>query len=120
MNPIIGDKTAMEKARTFVRREDLPIPEGTAPEHHRPIGLCATCSQASKCTFPRAQGVAVRHCEEFEGETLAAAAPPAREAAGQEPKATVELKGLCRICTRVEACAFPKAEAGVWFCEEFE
>lgn len=119
MNPITFDKKA-EKTRRFVRREDLPIPEGTASPDHgkRPIGLCPVCIHSHGCTFPREADTPVRHCEEFEGETIAVttAAPAPAPAAAR----TSELRGLCRNCQHAESCTFPKSEAGVWFCEEYE
>jgi hypothetical protein len=120
MNPTTMQKIAEEK-RHFVRREDLPIPEGTiAPLRDRtPIGLCATCTKMKGCTFPRSPELPVRNCEEFEGETLSSgtALLPAAAPAQASP---CELPGLCRLCAHVESCTFPRPEAGVWFCEEFE
>jgi hypothetical protein len=120
MNPSMLQKKT-EQERHYVRRQDLPIPEGTiAPLRERtPIGLCATCTKLRSCTFPRNQETPVRHCEEFEGETLSSADAvlPAPSPAETSPSL---LRGLCRICAHAETCTFPKAESGVWFCEEFE
>lgn len=81
------------------------------------LGLCKTCSNAATCTFPREAGRPVRFCDEFDGEEKVEVVKPKVEV----KKTTLnDLKGLCRLCDRAESCTFPKAEGGVWHCEEYE
>jgi hypothetical protein len=68
-------------------------------------------------------------CEEFDGEeenvagTAAEVISPSTTVhaqamcrAGPSP----EPRGLCGTCEKRATCTFPKAEGGVWHCEEFE
>ena len=84
---------------------------------HKPLGLCSTCKLSATCTFPRQAGRPVRFCDEFEGEQKVETAKPQTSIR----KITANnLKGLCRLCDKVATCTFPKAEGGVWHCEEYE
>ncbi|MCX7022114.1 MAG: hypothetical protein NTW26_07580 [bacterium] len=84
---------------------------------HTPLGLCRTCKLSATCTFPRQAGRPVRFCDEFDGEQKVETAKPQTAT----KKVTVNnLKGLCRLCDKAAACTFPKAEGGVWHCEEYE
>ena len=92
------------------------------PLAHRPAaGLCTTCVHAPVCTYPRRTGHSVLHCEEFEGETLRSVAPPATPRVTQpsdSARAAPPL-GLCANCDLYPDCVFPKAEGGVWQCDEY-
>jgi hypothetical protein len=84
---------------------------------HTPLGLCSTCRLSATCTFPRQAGRPIRFCDEFEGEQKVEAAKPQTSA----KKVIVnDLKGLCRLCDKAATCTFPKAEGGVWHCDEYE
>jgi hypothetical protein len=90
------------------------------------VGLCATCASAATCTFPKESGRPVVFCEEFDGcqrngavENPDISAVP--DTAEDKPRAvrSRELKGLCANCEIRETCTFPKAEGGIWHCEEY-
>ncbi len=68
-------------------------------------------------------------CEEFDGQDENAVgaipeaiAPSATVHAQAMSRAdpSVELKGLCGTCEKRATCTFPRAEEGIWHCEEFE
>ena len=92
-------------------------------------GLCATCVDTGTCTFPRRESEPVLFCEEFDGGEQNTVGAPVEVVA---PSATVraqamcktepsaKLRGLCGTCDKRATCMFPKAEGGVWHCEEFE
>ncbi len=90
-------------------------------------GLCRTCSHSPTCTFPRCEQHPVMFCEEFVGvaratTTVAMTERPPLAAQDQricETEHSSEYRGLCRTCEHREGCTFPRAEGGVWQCEEF-
>jgi hypothetical protein len=83
-----------------------------------PHGLCVTCKHVVDCVFPREEGKAILFCEEFEGEVKVETKKVVKPAA---PKPVLnDAKGLCRTCESFSTCAFPKAESGVWHCEEYK
>ena len=94
-----------------------------------PSGLCVTCIHERDCTFPRRESQPVLFCEEFDGyvkgtssAAVKAGPPPCTGHAegmhGSEHSS--EFKGLCATCEKRDVCTFPKAEGGIWHCEEFE
>jgi hypothetical protein len=89
-------------------------------------GLCSTCENAPSCTFPRDIARPIRECEEFIGgevhaeRPLCAAAKPTHDEVVWAPKESAAMLGLCRTCEDWECCTFPKAEGGVWHCEEYK
>ncbi|MDQ7825976.1 MAG: hypothetical protein RDV48_24450 [Candidatus Eremiobacteraeota bacterium] len=107
-----------------ISKSEEKTPESRKTLRASPTGLCRACRKAEDCTFPRRNGAKVSHCEEAE-------LPPA------DPVATMEkfvsslsrektrkafssaLKGLCKNCENAPECVFPKAEGGVWNCEEY-
>ncbi len=93
-------------------------------------GLCSTCIHERDCTFPRRAGEPVLFCEEFCG---AESSGPCARSRVVSALHTVESrttcpseeslsndKGLCATCEKCATCVFPRAEGGVWHCEEFE
>ncbi|RJP75804.1 MAG: hypothetical protein C4524_11430 [Candidatus Zixiibacteriota bacterium] len=87
-------------------------------------GLCTTCVASATCTFPRPAGKPVIFCEEFDGylrnghvENPDVNAILAHVNVKPAPQAT--LKGLCANCELRDTCTFPKAEGGIWHCEEY-
>ena len=99
---------------TVLKAEEKKTAAKRAPE---PLGLCSTCRLAATCTFPRQPGRTVRFCDEFEGEEKVEETKPK---ASTKKVVVNELKGLCRLCDKADTCTFPKAEGGVWHCEEYE
>lgn len=108
------------------RRTRRPVPaidratdrreESKSPAIQR-SGLCTTCVHAETCALPFELGLPVLACEEFDS-------GPVAVADYREPKARRErdgetLAGLCVTCVHRDSCLLPKAEGGVWHCEEF-
>jgi len=88
----------------------------------QPRGLCASCVNAATCALRLAADGPVYHCAEFEGRT-----PPSPRPSAQPKTYSVEAsrsrgdyRGLCRTCSRLTECTYPKPEGGVWHCEEYE
>ena len=91
-------------------------------------GLCSTCDMASTCTFPRDPERPIMHCDELDSyqadtvtpEELLRAEPARREAVAEtKQKELGKYQGLCVNCENRETCTFPKAEGGVWHCDEY-
>ena len=88
-------------------------------------GLCSTCRHASTCTLPRDPERPSFYCEEFEIESVPARRKPEEDkprpaVSFVAPEESDSLIGLCYDCENRQTCAFPKAEGGVWHCEEYE
>jgi len=96
------------------------MPKMSSPNKKREhTGLCSTCKHSENCVYPRPKSKPIMFCEEFdveEGKTMTFI-PPKKEAAKTED---CNLKGLCRNCEHRETCTLPKAECGVWHCEEYK
>jgi hypothetical protein len=99
-------------------------------EARKQPGLCMTCVHNATCTFRRDPAQPVIHCEEFDGFVKVEAdfnrrLVPVRvraTSAQDDPEdvAASQAKGLCQNCAHRNSCMFPKSEAGVWHCEEYE
>lgn len=81
--------------------------------------LCMTCNNARNCMYRLNKPDPVVECEEFDGYAL----PPSAVVTA-EPELKIvpdtRFKGLCVNCNKRETCTFPKPEAGVWHCEDYE
>ena len=88
-----------------------------------PRGLCRSCVSGRSCTFLNGQHRRVVQCVEFVALTKAEVERPwVSEPVDDEDCPAVLLngrRGLCRSCGRLQECAFPRAEGGVWHCEEY-
>jgi len=87
-------------------------------------GLCSTCETAATCKFTKYEGKPVVFCEEFDGyKRNGHVENPDVEAilayVNVKPRATKVMNGLCANCEVRETCKFPKAEGGIWHCEEY-
>ena len=91
----------------------------------REMGLCATCRHVDGCSLIRSEKGPVVQCEEFEIEGKIDVGVH-KEPVSSKPPAEKEhddggaLLGLCSNCDLRSTCTFPKPEAGVWHCEEYE
>lgn len=101
-------------------RKEVEVP--FYPPDIRYPGLCLTCNHALTCTFPRSPGSPVLYCEELDISTtpqprmmspVVAQAPTHGQCPAEGPL------GLCGNCENRSTCVFPKAEGGVWQCEEY-
>lgn len=81
-------------------------------------GLCFTCVHALSCVFLDRAKSPVWQCEEFDdrGDAPEPIIAPFPVVAHPKPAPTV---GLCGNCDHYETCSLPKAEGGVWYCEEY-
>jgi len=92
-------------------------------------GLCATCRNASGCTFPRDSRRPVLLCDEYEPVASALKSDGCKgKPQSNAPICRPQLKdddswkrmGLCVNCEGRDTCTFPKPEGGVWHCEEYQ
>lgn len=116
-----------------VRLEEIPL-EGNGEKNRKEVeesfypavinylGLCLTCNHSPTCTFTRSLDSPVLYCEEFDISTSVNPQntnPVEGQLLGQIRSNPKGLLGLCSNCERLNTCALPKAEGGVWHCEEY-
>jgi hypothetical protein len=91
-------------------------------------GICSSCRHHPTCTYPRDSGQVVLQCEEFEGyvmtipEMACRSELPSNGSRGgssAKDKPSSQHMGLCTNCANRETCTYPKAEGGVWHCDEY-
>ncbi len=93
------------------------------------LGICSTCNHAPDCAHRiRNAGIAIWECDNYDDHVPEVEAVNHR--AARIPRAAVEVRageldvaeyrGLCKNCEKRETCLYPKPEAGVWHCEEYE
>jgi hypothetical protein len=90
--------------------------------------LCSTCIHAEYCSYPRDLVTPVHQCEEFSDRVEVASTKVSHSVSAADFSQTkvdddreepTGLKGLCVDCVDRKTCQFPKAEGGVWYCEEY-
>lgn len=97
--------------------ESLAYKTQTEPAEKQYNGLCRNCMHNSTCTLKRHPEDAIVACEEYDytmGINLKLHHTPQNEGA-----VGLHLLGLCMNCDSRTDCTLPKAEAGVWHCEEY-
>ncbi len=85
-------------------------------------GICPSCENLPLCNYTHPSRQPVFFCEEFStGNTsvLPIAVQDRPVGAAERRPSGEERKGLCANCDNVQACRYPKDEAGVWHCEEY-
>ena len=76
-------------------------------------GLCMSCNHAKTCVFLAQSTDPIWRCGEFDPSgTMRAPTSPV--------DLTNQPLGLCVNCERLPTCSLPKAEGGVWSCDEFK
>lgn len=115
------------------KEDDMPSPvkpkgrtDGSlaAPGYTSSAGLCSTCIHAQSCVYREARGGDAQYCELFEVGNGSHPTPTVslvtkvKSDAGAKPKQST-LRGLCVNCENRDTCTLPKAEGGVWHCEEY-
>ena len=95
----------------------------------RGLGICATCNYVESCTQRKTWKGPVMFCEEFDDRVALVQKKPADTAKDTDNTnpGTQEVtgcaskhRGLCLNCLHRDACTLPRAEGGVWHCEEYE
>jgi len=76
-------------------------------------GLCMTCNHAKTCVCLAQSTEPIWRCEEFDPSGTMRTTTPPVDLTGQP-------LGLCINCERLPTCNLPKAEGGVWYCDEFK
>ncbi len=94
------------------------------------LGICSTCNCAGDCAHRlRNPACAIWECENYDdyvhmsgtdinGGLSQVVPAPARSHRGEFDAAAYP--GLCRNCEKRDECLYPKPEAGVWHCEEYQ
>lgn len=90
-------------------------------------GLCMTCNHAGSCIDSSRSERSVWRCENFDDSVpfeygaTAVVATEALTRGGSSPRSVraVDPVGLCSNCDNLPACCLPKAESGVWHCEQY-
>lgn len=84
-------------------------------------GICLTCMHFTKCALPTADCSTggIQYCEEYRTVCLApvVVTDEKTEKIHQTPSA---IPGLCGNCKHSSYCSFPRPEAGVWHCEDYQ
>lgn len=88
----------------------------------RSIGLCSTCDNCPDCVYRVSRGADAQYCETFDCGNGASRAQTVTLVTRIEPQVREQtsLKGLCVNCENRDSCSLPKAESGIWHCEEYE
>jgi len=82
-------------------------------------GLCETCANRFTCVFKLNANKIILQCELFEVEESVPTPFLSIASRSHNKKLISSLKGLCGNCSNVPYCQLPKAEGGVWHCEEY-
>ena len=112
-----------EDDMTQICLETPPKEEREQLQSHAARGICSTCRNDPTCTYPRGSGQVVLQCGEFEAyvmtipEMTCSLELPGRHS--EEKQLTSQHMGLCTNCANRETCTYPKAEGGVWHCDEY-
>lgn len=81
------------------------------------------CTKSSDCALVSKKSalLGVRFCEEYETLLLAADEPPGEQTSPSvAPRTHAGALGLCSNCDHYPVCSYPKPEAGVWHCEDYQ
>jgi hypothetical protein len=93
-------------------------------ETRKPLGegLCVDCDHSAHCGLSLEKGRPVHFCEEYQSRERECESPRGlNPAAGHCQEAIQDAgPGLCGNCDHLSHCRLPKAEGGVWYCEEYE
>jgi hypothetical protein len=85
------------------------------------LGICSTCNDVDSCVSRISNMKPVWNCEEFNNyvplKDLSMLKIDSTRAGDIDVNSL--MKGLCANCQLVENCVFPKAEGGVWHCNEY-
>jgi hypothetical protein len=94
----------------------------TAVSEVASAGLCVTCANADTCVYRKARGKDAQYCEMFDSSNGGSGARAVTFVAPVEPQVREQtaLRGLCVNCEHRDSCTLPRAEGGVWHCEEYE
>ena len=82
--------------------------------------LCSTCNHAEICGTRSTPQRPIFFCELFEVFSAPPAVTPAAAAELPGRQDVGKYRGLCVNCENRGTCALPKAEGGVWHCEEYQ
>jgi len=96
------------------------------PERYE--GLCSACKYSLRCTLTKSPGQGIQFCEEYEGgggphpggKAGGCAGPAKPRGTDAKPGASGAVLGLCGNCSNRDTCRFPRPDAGVWHCEEYQ
>jgi len=76
-------------------------------------GLCISCKHAGTCVCLAQSLDPIWSCEEFDPSITMGASTLAVDKTGQP-------MGLCVNCERLPTCSLPRAEGGIWYCDDYK
>ena len=97
--------------------ESLAYQPKASPAEKIETGLCSNCLHDSTCTLKRNPADPVVACEEYDVEM--GVNLKLHHTVQDEAVAGPQFLGLCSNCDIRNECTLPKAEAGVWHCDEY-
>ncbi len=85
-------------------------------------GICLTCVHFTQCSLRPADDSAksIQFCEEYQTVCLAPVIVTNDKPKDMKTLAPSGILGLCSNCNHYPYCSFPKPEAGVWHCEDYQ
>jgi hypothetical protein len=86
-------------------------------------GICLTCAHFTQCVLRSVDcsTKGIQYCEEYQTVCLAPVVVTDKKSSKRTMKFTASgILGLCCDCNHYSYCNFPKPEAGVWHCEEYQ
>jgi hypothetical protein len=83
--------------------------------------LCQACAHVDHCALREMPTTPVHDCDEYDDGTRAAplGALWVHQHQPSRPAPVATGIGLCVNCEHRETCTLPRAESGVWNCEEY-
>lgn len=85
-------------------------------------GICLTCAHFTRCVLRSADcsTEGIQYCEEYQTVCLAPVVLTNEKPKKMLRQAPSGILGLCSDCNHYPYCSFPKPEAGVWHCEDYQ
>lgn len=96
--------------------------DGARPPSQHRQGLCTTCRHNNACALTLSSAP-VWSCAEFDDGSSVRQGVVAAAPVEQPPQASSQRalpRGLCANCANLSTCLLPKADGGVWHCEEYQ
>ncbi len=98
------------------------FPDGEDAMTRKKQGICLTCLHFAKCVLRPAECSTdgIHFCEEYMTVCLAPVVVTDEKPKNMMKRPPSGLLGLCSDCLCYPSCSFPRPEAGVWHCEDYQ
>jgi len=84
-----------------------------------PNGICISCDEGDKCTYPKNEENPTIHCEEFKQPESSKPKKCNDKPCAENSDTDKAYKGLCKNCENRKQCNLPRPEGGVLHCQEY-